>query len=85
MAEMCWDVNPNCMAKAEGPEKRPCPAFEQKINCWELDSKPMLEKVSEEQKKMMVTWLEENCPKCPVYGTHQAEVDKKLSEVRGEA
>ena len=78
MSEKCWDLNPNCIAKAEGEAKRPCPAFEQKIGCWELDWKPLLEKAPEEQKEMMGKWMTENCPECPVYDKHQAEVDAKI-------
>lgn len=79
MSEMCWELNPNCMAKAEGDAKRPCPAYEQKIGCWELDWKPLYENIPEEQKKMMEGWMKENCPKCPVYVTHQTEIDAKIA------
>ena len=81
MSEMCWDLNPNCMAKAEGEAKQPCPAFEQKIGCWELDWEPLLQKAPEEQKEMMGTWVQENCPKCPVYATHQDEIDQKIKTI----
>ena len=81
MSEKCYDLNPNCMAKAEGDAKRPCPAYEQNIGCWELDWKPMYENIPEEQKKMMGEWMKENCPKCPVYGNHQSEIDTKISAI----
>jgi len=81
MGEMCWDLNQNCMAKAEGEAKRPCPAFEQKIGCWELDWKPLLEKAPEEQKEMMGKWMKEKCPKCPVYDKHQDEINAKLNAI----
>ena len=81
MNEMCWDLNPNCMARAEGDKKQPCPAYEQKIGCWELNWQPLYEKVSEDQKQMMVQWMKENCPKCPVYDKHQAEIDTKLNAI----
>lgn len=51
------------MAKAEGDAKRPCPAFEQKIGCWDLDWKPLLQNAPDEQKEMMGQWVKENCPK----------------------
>jgi hypothetical protein len=79
MSEMCWELNPNCMALAEGDEKRPCPAYEQKIGCWELDWQPLFEKASEEQKEMMGQWMKDNCPNCPVYGKHQDEISAKIS------
>jgi hypothetical protein len=66
------------MAKAEGEAKRPCPAYEQKIGCWELDWKPLLEKAPAEQKEMMGKWMRENCPRCPVYGKHQTEIAAKI-------
>jgi len=66
MSEKCYDLNPNCMAKAEGDAKRPCPAYEQKIGCWELDWKPVYVSLPEDQKKMMGEWMKDNCPKCPV-------------------
>ena len=78
---MCWDLKHDCMAKAEGEAKRPCPSFEQKKICWELDWTPFLQKVSNEQKEMMGKWLKENCPKCPVYDMHQAEIDAKISTI----
>lgn len=81
MNEPCWDVNPHCMAKAEGEAKRPCPGFEQKKSCWELDWKPLLEKASEEQRVAMGKWMQENCPKCPVYPAHQAAIDQKISSI----
>ena len=81
MSEKCWDLNPNCMAKAEGDNKQSCPAYEQKISCWELDWKPLLEKAPEEQKEMMGTWVKENCPKCPVYVKHQEAIDVKIMAI----
>jgi len=81
MSTMCWDLNPNCMAKAEGDAKRPCPSYEQKIGCWELDWTPLFQKASEEEKKMMGQWMRENCPKCPVYPYHQAELKAKLNAI----
>jgi len=78
MNEKCWEINPNCMAKAEGPAKRPCPAFEQKINCWELDRVALLKDAKEEQKVMMKNWMQENCPKCPVYTVYRGEINKML-------
>jgi hypothetical protein len=79
MSEGCWDLKHDCMAKAEGEAKRPCPAFAQKISCWELDWKPLLQKVSDEQKVMIGKWMKENCPKCPVYDKHQDEISAKLN------
>jgi len=81
MSEMCWDLNPNCMAKGEGDAKRPCPNFEQKKSCWELDWKPLIQKISEEQKETMGKWLAENCPKCTVYNTHRNEIDQKIESI----
>ena len=81
MSEMCWDLNPHCMAKAEGDKKQPCPAYEQKIGCWELDWKAMLERAPKEQKEMMGKWVKENCPKCPVYAKHQVAIDAKISAI----
>ena len=81
MSEMCWDLNPNCMAKAEGEAKRPCPGFEQKKGCWEFDWKPLIQKSSEEEKKMMEKWMKENCPKCPVYNDHQDLIDAKINAI----
>jgi hypothetical protein len=69
------------MAKAEGEAKQPCPAFEQKIGCWELDWEPLLQKAPEEQKEMMGKWVKENCPKCPVYNVHQEEIDLKIKTI----
>lgn len=81
MSEMCWDSNPNCMAKAEGDAKRPCPGFEQKKGCWEFDWKPLIQNSSEEEKKMMEKWMKENCPKCPVYNNHQDAIDAKINAI----
>ena len=78
MNKMCWDLNPNCMAKAEGPAQRPCPAFEQKINCWELDRAALLQHATVEQKMMLKNYMKENCPKCPVYAFSREKVDKML-------
>ena len=81
MSQKCWDLNPNCMAKAEGEAKQPCPAFEQKIGCWELDWEALLQKAPAEQKDMMGQWVKENCPKCPVYSYHQEKIDMKIKTV----
>lgn len=81
MSQKCWDLNPNCMAKAEGNKKQPCPAYEQKIGCWELDWKPLFAKAPEEQKKMMKEWVKEGCPKCPVYDKHKDKIDTKLNAI----
>lgn len=81
MSEKCYDMNPNCMAKAEGDSHRPCPAYEQKIGCWELDWKPMYANLPDEQKKQMGEWMKENCPKCPVYPSYQETIDGKIAEI----
>ena len=81
MSEMCWDLNQNCMAKAEGEAKRPCPGFEQKKGCWEFDWKPLIQQSSEEEKEMMEKWMKENCPKCPVYNNHQDAIDAKINAI----
>lgn len=81
MSEMCWEINQNCMAKKEGAEKQPCPAFEQKKNCFEIDRKPFLTQLSEEQKTMMTNWMKENCPKCAVYTRHQNEVSSMINSL----
>jgi len=78
MSKMCWDLNPSCMAKAEGDKKRPCPAYEQKIGCWELDWKPLIQKVSQEQREMMGKWMQENCPKCPAFVGHEEQISSKI-------
>lgn len=79
MSEMCWEINPNCMAKKEGAEKQPCPAFEQKKNCFEIDRKPFLSQLSEEKKMMMTNWMKENCPKCAVHDKYPAEVTSLIN------
>jgi len=79
MSGMCWEINPNCMAKKEGAEKRPCPAFEQKKNCFEIDRKPFLIQLSEEQKTKMTNWMKENCPKCPVHDRYPDEVTSLIN------
>jgi hypothetical protein len=79
MGEMCWNLNPNCLAKKEGTTKKPCPAFEQKKNCWEVDRKPFLTQLSEEQKVMMKNWMKENCPKCQVYNNYHDEVSSMIN------
>ena len=79
MSEKCWDLKPDCMAKAEGEVKRPCPSFEQKKSCWELDWEPHFQKLSEKQKEMMKKELKENCPKCSVYDKHRNEISAKLN------
>lgn len=81
MSNMCFDLNPNCLAKAEGEAKQPCPSFEKKISCWALDWKPLMENISEEQKKIMGEWVKENCPRCPVYGKHGSEIDAKINAI----
>ena len=79
MSDKCYDLNPNCMAKADGDAKRPCPAYEQKIGCWELDWKPMYVNLPEDQRKQMGQWMQDNCPHCPVYSGHQATIDEKIA------
>lgn len=81
MSEKCYDLNQNCMAKAEGALHRPCPAYEQKIGCWELDWKPMYERLPADQRKQMGQWMQDNCPQCPVYGIHQAVIDEKIAAI----
>jgi hypothetical protein len=41
MSGACGDLNQNCRSKAEKASKEPCPSFEQKKSCWELDRKPI--------------------------------------------
>jgi hypothetical protein len=79
MNRMCWDINPDCMAKAEGDAKRPCPSFQQKISCWDLDWQPLLQKISVEQREAMGKLMKERCPKCPVYSIHRKEIDQKMN------
>lgn len=81
MSNMCFDLNPNCMAKASGEAKQPCPSFEENISCWELDWKPLMKNISEEQKKIMGEWVKENCPRCPVYGKNASEIDAKIRAI----
>lgn len=78
MSKMCWEVKPDCMALKESPQKQSCPAYEQKIGCWDLDVRPLLEQTTKEQQKMMVEYMKEGCPKCPVYTEHQEAIDKKI-------
>ncbi len=78
MSNKCWDINLNCMAKATGNAYRPCPAFELKKSCWELEWEPFLQKLSAVQKETMGKLMKENCPKCPVYDSHQKKIDQKL-------
>jgi len=79
MGDKCYDLNPSCMARTEGEGKRPCPAYEGKIGCYELDWKPMYEHLSGEQKEQMVHWMKTNCPKCPAYAIHWVIIDAKIA------
>jgi len=47
----------------------------------ELDWKTVHASLPEDQKKMMGEWMKDNCPKCPVYGNHQSEIDTKISAI----
>jgi hypothetical protein len=75
----CWELKENCLAKIEGPEKWPCPAFMQRKSCWEIDWRPFLQTLSEEQSLMIMKMLIEKCPRCPVFETiHQEAIDRML-------
>jgi hypothetical protein len=79
MSGACGDLNQNCRSKAEKASKEPCPPFEQKKSCWELDWKPFIRPLSEEEKMIIWEWRRDNCPECPAYKNHQVEIDLSLS------
>ena len=79
MGDKCYDINPSCMAKAGDEARQPCPAYEQKMGCFELDWIPMYENLPAEQKGQMVQWMKSHCPACPVYAIHQARIDAKIA------
>lgn len=79
MGDKCFELNPACMARVEGDAGRPCPAYEQKIGCHELDWKPMYEHLPIEQRHQMVQWMKEHCPRCPAYPIHRVIVDAKIT------
>jgi hypothetical protein len=75
----CWEMKENCLAKIEGPEKWPCPAFAQKKSCWKIDWRPFLQTLSEEQSLMIMKMMLDKCPRCPVFATiHQEAIDRML-------
>jgi len=84
MSVACWDLNPNCRSKAEKASKEPCPPFEQKKSCWELDWKPFIKPLTYDEKLIIKEWRSENCPKCPVYKDHQVEIDIMIKSILSE-
>jgi hypothetical protein len=84
MSKACWELNPNCSSKSEEPVKTPCPSFEQKINCWELDWKPFIRPLSEEEKMVIWEWRRDNCPQCPAYKEYQREIDLMIKSILSE-
>jgi len=75
----CWELKEDCLAKIEGPEKWPCPAFLQRKSCWEIDWRPFLQTLSEEQSLMIMKMMLDKCPRCPVFATiHQEAIDHML-------
>lgn len=84
MNEMCWDLNPNCRAQAEGEAKQPCPigCYEQKKGCWEFNWKPLLKEAPKELIESVTEMIKENCTKCPVYDKHQEEIDETIKSIQ---
>ncbi len=79
MGDRCFELNPGCMARAEGDARQPCPAYEQQIGCHELDWKPMYENLPAEHRLQMVQWMKTHCPVCPVYPLHRTIIDAKIA------
>jgi hypothetical protein len=75
----CWELKEHCLARIEGPDKWPCPAFVQNKSCWEIDWWPFLQTLSEEQSLMIMKMMLEKCPRCPVFATiQQGAIDHML-------
>ena len=76
--------NPNCLAKAEGEAKQPCPigCYEEKNNCWQLDWKPLAEKASKEMVEWVIEKMKRDCTKCPVYDKRQNEIDELIKSIQ---
>lgn len=78
----CWEIKENCLVKIEGPDKWPCPAFMQRKSCWEIDWRPFLQTLTEEQTLMIMKMMLENCPRCPVFATIPPEnIDHMLLSI----
>jgi hypothetical protein len=82
MSDRCFELNPRCMARAEGAAQRPCPAYEQKIACHKLDWKPMYEHLPAGHRLQMIDWMKIHCPVCPVYSMHRTIIDAKIAAMQ---
>ena len=68
------------MAKAEGDAKRPCvPLTNKRSGAGNWIGNRCMWGSSEDQRKQMGQWMQDNCPKCPVYSSHQATIDEKIA------
>ena len=79
MGDKCFELNPGCMARAEGDARKPCPAYERQIGCHEMDLKPMYENLTAEQRRQMRRWMQSHCPACPAYPGHRTIIDAKIA------
>jgi hypothetical protein len=84
MSKACWELNPNCSAESREKAKVPCPAFQQKQSCWEIDWKPFMRPLSIEEKMIIWEWRSDNCPECPAYKNHPREIDQMIKSILSE-
>ena len=80
MSEKCWEINPKCVAKSS-PEFK-CPAYKTDKSCYEIDWTPRFKKVAPDMKKMILEYMIDECPKCPVYPDNKEKVDRLIAEIK---
>jgi hypothetical protein len=73
----CWEVNPGC---GTGECTSICPAYVNKIPCWQFDWKSAMEGMDDMSKAEIIK-LVQNCPTCPVYQKHPEEINKLMKLV----
>jgi hypothetical protein len=71
----CWEANPGC---GSGECTSVCPAFVQRTPCWQFDWKAAMEGMDDMSKAELVN-LVKNCPTCPVFRKHPAEIKKVMN------
>lgn len=73
----CWEINPGC---GDGGEcNLDCPSYAAQISCWRYDWKAEAAGCPEEERPFWRQWMEERCPRCPVWKYHETEMRQAIA------
>ncbi len=77
----CWEMRPNCMMKHQSREKANCPAYRERLGCWEVDWRGIVELLPSGHQEYWMSFLN-NCENCVAYKAHPEEMQSRIDAVK---